>query len=176
MLTSPEYDRRRPLAYFLTWTCYGTWLHGDERGSADRDHNVYGTPYLPPDLRRNRARPERLDQLPYELDELRRDAVLDAIRGHCDFRGWTLHAAHVRSNHVHVIVSAAIAPERLLNDLKSYISRRMNERGLDASQRKRWTRHGSTRYIWTKEALAEKVTYVVHQQGKPMSVFFVTAK
>ena len=26
-----------PLAYFLTWTCYGTWLHGDEPGQ-DGDH------------------------------------------------------------------------------------------------------------------------------------------
>jgi hypothetical protein len=21
-----------PLAYFITWTCYGTWLPGDDRG------------------------------------------------------------------------------------------------------------------------------------------------
>ena len=25
-----------PLAYFITFTCYGNWLHGDERGSVDR--------------------------------------------------------------------------------------------------------------------------------------------
>ena len=26
-----------PLAYFLTWTCYGAWLHGDEPDK-DGDH------------------------------------------------------------------------------------------------------------------------------------------
>jgi hypothetical protein len=41
-----------PLAYLITWTCYGTWLHGDERGAADLDHNIPGTPYLPPDAER----------------------------------------------------------------------------------------------------------------------------
>ncbi len=25
-----------PLAYLLTWTCYGTWLHGDRRGGGRR--------------------------------------------------------------------------------------------------------------------------------------------
>jgi hypothetical protein len=35
-----------PSAYLLTWTCHGTWLHGDERGSVDEQHNRYGRPML----------------------------------------------------------------------------------------------------------------------------------
>jgi hypothetical protein len=27
-----DHNRDEPLAYFLTWTTYGTWLPGDERG------------------------------------------------------------------------------------------------------------------------------------------------
>jgi hypothetical protein len=38
-----------PLAYFITFHTYGTWIHGDDRGSVDRHHNLYGTPMLPPD-------------------------------------------------------------------------------------------------------------------------------
>ena len=34
---------RDPLAYFLTFTTYGTWLHGREEGSVDRDNHVFGT-------------------------------------------------------------------------------------------------------------------------------------
>jgi hypothetical protein len=50
-----------PLAYFITFTCYGTWLHGDERGSVDDEHNTPGTPVLDPDPeRRGRER----DDLP----------------------------------------------------------------------------------------------------------------
>ena len=33
-----------PLAYLITFRTYGTWLHGDARGSVDREHNVFGTP------------------------------------------------------------------------------------------------------------------------------------
>jgi hypothetical protein len=38
-----------PLAYFITFRSYGSWLHGDERGSVDRSHNQYGSPFLPHD-------------------------------------------------------------------------------------------------------------------------------
>jgi len=40
-------DTDTPLAYFLSFRSYGTWLHGDKRGSVDRFHNKYGTPRLP---------------------------------------------------------------------------------------------------------------------------------
>jgi hypothetical protein len=42
------------LAYFITFTTYGTWLHGmdKELGSVDVRHNAYATPFLGPDARR----------------------------------------------------------------------------------------------------------------------------
>jgi len=40
-------DEHTPIAFFITFRTYGTWLHGDERGSVDRCHNHYGTPRLP---------------------------------------------------------------------------------------------------------------------------------
>ena len=42
----------RPLAFFITFTTYGAWLHGDDAGSVDRDHNEPDTPLLPADPRR----------------------------------------------------------------------------------------------------------------------------
>ena len=56
-----------PLAYFITWTCYGTWLHGRASGSVDDAHNCFGDPVLPPDPVREaemrRRLIERLDKL-----------------------------------------------------------------------------------------------------------------
>ena len=38
-----------PLAYLITIRSYGTWLHGDERGSMDRhEHHRYGFPKIAP--------------------------------------------------------------------------------------------------------------------------------
>src|SRR5262245_49884905 len=37
-------DNEYPLAYFITFRTYGTWLHGDERTSVERHgRNIYGT-------------------------------------------------------------------------------------------------------------------------------------
>ena len=34
--------------------------------------------------------------------------------------------------------------------------------------RKYWTRHGSTKYIWTKQSLALAISYVKNEQGRAM--------
>src|SRR3990167_6381427 len=54
-----------PLAYLITFTCFGTRLHGDESGSVDRNHNVPGTPFLPPDKTRLLAEEQRMKHEPY---------------------------------------------------------------------------------------------------------------
>ena len=32
-MSDREFNTDEPIAYFITWTTYGTWLPGDERGS-----------------------------------------------------------------------------------------------------------------------------------------------
>lgn len=39
----------KPLAYFISFRTYGSWLRGDERGWQDRRNNKYGTPFGQPD-------------------------------------------------------------------------------------------------------------------------------
>jgi hypothetical protein len=41
-------DRSQPLGYLITIRSYGTWLHGDARGSMDRrNYNKFGEPKRP---------------------------------------------------------------------------------------------------------------------------------
>jgi REP element-mobilizing transposase RayT len=112
-----------------------------------------------------------MDQPPYELDAARRRIVLDAICHVCAHRNWWLLAAHVRSAHAHVVLQAGDPPEKVMNDLKAYASRELNTLGVDAAGRKRWTRHGSTRYLWTREHQEAAVHYVLNEQGNPMAVY-----
>lgn len=158
----------RDIAFFLSWTCYGQWLHGDERGSVDESHNEFGLPWLSADAERYQEERAKMSQLPYEMDAPRRRLVLQSIREVCAYRGWTLHAVHVRARHIHVVVSGNQTPDRMMNDLKSYASRALNTANLDPPQRKRWTRHGSTRHIDDEHYLAAAVNYVLHKQGTPM--------
>src|SRR6267154_2358465 len=81
-------DTDIPLAYLITFRCYGTWLHGDKRGSIDRFHNRYKSAYLPQSDRRQVLNKRKLKSQPVILDIKRRRSVGDAIT-----RG--LHASQV---------------------------------------------------------------------------------
>ncbi len=142
-----------PLAYFITFTTYGTWVHGRAPGSVDRDHNIPGTPLLPPDDRLERAMCAALRQEAYVLDEVRRPVVLRTIHEVAAHRTWQLWAAHVRSNHVQVVMTAPCKPEKVMADLKAWCSRRLREAFQESSDRDRWTQHGSTRYLYDEESV-----------------------
>ena len=159
------------MIYLITFTCYGSHLHGSESGSVDREHNAPGNPILEFDPTRDAAERELMDQAPYYLDQIRRGAVLEVIQEVCTYRDWRLLAAHVRSNHVHTVVEAEIPPERVMGDFKAYASRRLNRMKLDEPNRKRWARHGSTRWLRKPQHVSAAIQYVVAEQGDVMSVF-----
>ena len=110
-----------PLVFFITWTTYGTWLHGDPRGSFDRR----GAYIRPDECRRQAAEDLMTDDPITPTDEQR--AIVDAvIVEHCAVRGWVLHARNVRTRHVHVVVSAPVAGEKVRAELKAWASARLS--------------------------------------------------
>ena len=164
------------MVFLITFVCYGRHLHGSESGSVDREHNLPGSPLLEVDSARTAAELELMDQTLYHLDPIRRAAVLEAIQEVCGHQGWSLLAAHVRSSHVHAVVAAEVRPERIMGAFKTYASRRLNRMGLDEPDRKRWARHGSTRWLWKPEQVSAAIQYVVAEQGDAMSVFLSPAE
>jgi REP element-mobilizing transposase RayT len=97
--------------------------------------------------------------------------VLASIRQHCEYPHWPLLAAHVRTNHVHVILEALDPPEKALNELKAYASRHLNQMGFDVPDRRRWSRHGSTRYLWKRDDVEAAIAYVADHQVAPMGLY-----
>jgi len=149
------------LAYFLTWTTYGTWLPGDarrwvhKRGSAE-------VAYQNPDGRREETARKLMRGEAVVLGETSRRLAEKTIRDTCDVKGWTLHALNVRSNHIHVVLTApAHAPEKVMASLKAWASRTLNE--AVGRQARWWTRHGSTRYLKSEQAVRGAVEYVRNQ-------------
>lgn len=114
-----------PLGYFITFTTYGAWLHGRASGSVDRQHNRPGTPFLPVNSGLESGRRRFMRQESYTLDGPRREVVLRTIREVAEHRGWKIWAIHVRSNHVHVVVTAPCRPEKVMIDFKTWASRRL---------------------------------------------------
>jgi REP element-mobilizing transposase RayT len=157
-----------PIAFFISFTTYGAWLHGKDPGSVDLEHNQFGTPVLPPNSDHEDEMRAAMTQPPYLLDGPCRAVVLRTIVEVCRHRGWRLLACHVRTTHVHLVIQANTEPEKVMSDCKAYASRRLTEAGFEDRSRKRWTRHGSTRYIWDNQHLENAIHYVLHRQGAPM--------
>lgn len=157
------------MTFLLTLTTYGTHLHGDPHGSIDRHQNQPCQPTIAPHARRLAANQARLLSPPFVLTEPRRRLVLESIQETCHYRDWSLIAAHVRTNNIHVIVAAEAPPESILPDLKAYASRRLN--AVEGHNLRRWTRGGSTHSLPTAQAIQAATRCVIDAQGAPMSLY-----
>jgi hypothetical protein len=111
------------VAYFSTWTTYGTWLPGDDRGWFDG-----GRGWREPDRRREFASALLMASDALILTPTQRRLVESVIAEHSAFRGWELHAVNCRTNHVHVVVSAGETPLSLpRTQYKAWSTRRLKE-------------------------------------------------
>ena len=165
-------DTDIPLAYLITFRCYGTWLHGDPRGSVDREHNQYKTPYAAANENRYRHNRRLLKSQPVLLDAPRRASVETAIRDTCTHRRWILHAMNVRTNHVHVVVSiGAKKPKFALNALKANATRQMRQDGGWQMDHSPWVDKGSKRRLWNERSVARAIDYVINGQGDDLPEF-----
>jgi REP element-mobilizing transposase RayT len=160
--------------YLITWSCYGSRLPG-QPGAVPRTQNQFNSPLPEPNTQKEHHALDRTRDAPYTLDEIRRHVVLESLQEVCRFRSWTLLAAHVRTNHLHVVVTADSKPEQVMVAMKAYSSRALNRRGIDVAGQRRWARHGSTRYLWTTESIRVAIGYVVDEQGSAMAVYVTSS-
>jgi len=158
-------DNEFPLAYLISFRCYGTWVHGDNRGSVDRKQNVYGTSKIPPNRRLQKSDTKQLKHSPQRLDARKRTVVENAVREVCDHRQYILRAINVRTNHVHTVVTAAMKPEPILIAFQAYSTRALRKHGLTPPGVKPWSRHGSTPYLWKQRDVEKATEYVLLSQG-----------
>ena len=165
-------DTDTPIAYFISFRTYGTWLHGDERGSIDRFNNVYGTPYIEPNEAWREYERGLLKSPPFVLNAKARKTVEVAIREVCDYRHWYLYALNVRTNHAHSVVDTIEhSSKAALNAFKAYATRNLRKEGCWQYEHSPWADKGSRRRIWNERGLQAAIDYVVNGQGGPLPDF-----
>jgi REP element-mobilizing transposase RayT len=157
------------MLYLLTFTCYGTHLHGAASGSFER--RATGTRHRPAHPGLEAAMRSTMVQEPYALTAAHRPIVLEAIKKRSAHRNWQLLAIHVRSTHIHAIVDTPADASQALTAIKAAASEALNQAGFETPDRRRWTRHGSTRTLTSATALDRAIHYLVHGQGDPMSLY-----
>jgi REP element-mobilizing transposase RayT len=149
-----------PLAYFINGSTYGTWLPGDERGWAEYRHGWH----LPDSARKLEAAAKMTEDACL-LDQEQRKAVHEQVAETCLHRGWTLHAVNCRTNHMHLVVSAPLAPEKVRSQLKAWCTRKLKNlawsKGQPGPVRENWwAERGSQRYINDEVGLETATIYV----------------
>ncbi|MGI9518712.1 MAG: transposase [Pirellulaceae bacterium] len=84
---------------------------------------------------------------------------------HCEIRNWQLHSVAVRSNHIHVVLTAPhYTPEQVRDQLKAWCTRKLKPS--HPGRLRFWTEGASCRWINHEEELDRAVTYVVDAQDR----------
>ena len=152
------------MTYLLTFSGYGTHLHGDARGSwkngaLHEPHAGY-----------EQTMRSLMVQQPFMLGPDNRPLILNSLVAMTEKRGWELLASHVRTTHVHLVLVCDTPAERALVACKAAATEALNL--ADGSPaRKRWSRGGSMRSLRSRSAVTAAIRYVVEGQADPMSVY-----
>ncbi|QDU94875.1 Transposase IS200 like protein [Lignipirellula cremea] len=151
-----------PLAYFITWTVYGTHLQGDSDGWRRRSRGQQN-----PQPRLQRWRAERLKHEIVLLSPADRTAVTESCHQHCRRRDWKLWEINVRSNHLHLVVTATgYAGTTVRDQLKANATRAVREHAALFRDRPVWTSGGDWRCVNTDADLDAVCLYVREAQDR----------
>jgi REP element-mobilizing transposase RayT len=150
-----------PIAFFLTITCYGTWLPGDVRGWVEYRHGWQ----LPNPVLELEAK-ARMTEYACILTGGERAIVEQQVAETCQHRGWILHAVNCRSNHLHAVITApGSKPKKVRADIKAWCTRRLKERS-DPTRDNWWAERGSIRWIFDVKSLENVIQYVTEAQDR----------
>ena len=158
--------------YLLTFRTYGTWLHGDERGSVDRHHNQVGAPLIGPNGALRSYRRDLMKAPTVIFDDAQRQCVRETLQEAASYRGWTIHALNVLSNHVHLVIETnehpdKANPDKVVATLKARATRALREAELFDVEQEIWAVKASTRYLKTPESIERASHYTLNMQHLP---------
>jgi REP element-mobilizing transposase RayT len=153
-----------PLAYFITWCTYGTWLPGDSRGWVEFHQGWH----LPDAIKELESRAKMAEDACL-LTQPQRLAVQAQIEETCQHRGWELHAVNCRSNHAHILLTANANPKVVRAQLKAWCTRKL--KSISAAERQNWwAERGSVRWIFDALSLDAARVYIVDGQDHRVGV------
>jgi REP element-mobilizing transposase RayT len=151
-----------PIAYFITWTVYGTHLQGDQRGWRRWREGIQAPRRSLAKWRRERLKHDVLLSSPKQ-----RSAVERTCECHCEHRGWDLWELNARTTHVHTVVTAVECAGNLVRDqLKANATRTLREAWPQFRDRPVWTVGGDWSCINSEDDLIQVCAYVREAQDR----------
>ena len=147
------------LIYFITCTTRGTWLHGNPKGSYDKNGR-----YIQSDNQLQEYNEQKMNHQPFLLTSDMQSIIRIAVKAFCEKNGWFIHAFSVQSNHFHLAVAASeINVKCLVARLKSNLTMRLRKVNLIDSDCHPWTRLFNSVSITTDKELERVCKYINNQ-------------
>jgi REP element-mobilizing transposase RayT len=161
--------------WFLTWTMYGNWLPGDDRGFVSNvregagpgvRHNKSGTEFDSKMRGLHQSAQSKLKCPPVKICSAQAEILLSQFHETAAIRGWQIYAVAIMANHCHIVVGVLGDPESetILRDLKSYGSRSLNRKWKCPASDTWWTESGSKRKLIDRQAILAAIQYVIDQE------------
>jgi len=92
--------------------------------------------------------------------------VEEACRKHCEHRGWHLFAVSARTNHVHVVVAADAAPQKVRDQLKANCTGKLHGQVNPMIAERTWTRGGDCEVLHTEDDIYAAVISTLEAQDR----------
>jgi len=145
----------------LTWTTYGTWLQGDERGYVKNGEILEVDASLADSSR------HRLAKDPVVLTQYQRKIVKGAIRAKADEIGQQIFALAVCSNHVHIVAGYTTKdPGLIVRHYKMAPQMVLRNAGFAG---RLWTKGFDKRFCFDEQSLRRRIDYVI-SHNKPNKI------
>ncbi|MCC9640851.1 hypothetical protein LOC71_01090 [Rhodopirellula sp. JC740] len=151
-----------PLAFFITFTVYGTFLQGDSRWWQQRADG-----HRPPQPLLEHWHQSRLKHPIQLLNTAQQSAVQEESARLCEYRHWKHWITNARSNHVHVVVGAGDTEGvRVRDQIKANCTRVLREQWISFRDRPVWTTGGSCRHLFEEAELERAILYCGEVQDR----------
>ena len=142
----------KTIAYMITWTTYGTWLQGDERGYV-KDGQIF-----PPNQSLEDSNKQNLIKDPVKLSPNHQQMVKEAILQKAKQIQQKIYALSVSSTHVHVLAEYIPMPIGLVvRHYKGAAQTALRKTGLSS---RIWTKGFDKRYCFDEQTLKKRIDYV----------------
>ena len=145
-------DMGKVIGYMLTWTTYGTWLQGDERGYVKDGDVLEGNKEL------HDANKNNLKRKTVRLTQRQKILVKKGIIAEAEKIGQKVMGITVFSNHVHVVLNNTAVPlSKIAARYKTAGRMELKKAGFKG---KVWTTGYDKRYCFSDEELKQRIEYV----------------
>jgi REP element-mobilizing transposase RayT len=145
----------KTLGYMITWTTYGTWLQGDQRGYV-KNGNI-----LPGNTRLVEANKKLQSQETVKLSKIQQQLVRQAILKEAVLQGQHIYTLAVKPTHVHIVAQYIPQP---ISKVVAYYKKaaRLALKNVGHNGRL-WTRGYDKRFCFDQKNLDRRVKYVENQ-------------